>query len=132
MKANFGLLFEWPLKTGFTVYFKQFLVRQHSNYTTVLRQTKSTAPQKKGRRKTRQVRKRAKIRNQYNQAPHLTQDTKGKVTRHHKREPRGQPFPSRQQTDVHESITKQDRNNINDPQKKYRLGMVSKIFYCRA
>ena len=26
------------------------------------------------------VRKRAKIRNQYNQAPHLTQDTSGKVT----------------------------------------------------
>ena len=30
-----------------------------------------------------------------------------------------------QQTDVHESITKQDRNNINDPQKKHRLGKVS-------
>ena len=26
------------------------------------------------------TRKRAKIRNQYNQAPHLTQDTNGKVT----------------------------------------------------
>ena len=40
----------------------------------------------------------AKIRNRYNQVPHLTQDTNGKVTthsRHHKREPRGQPFPSR-------------------------------------
>ena len=44
-----------------------------------------------------QVRKGAKIRNRYNQVPHLTQDTNGKVTnsRHHKREPRGQPFPSR-------------------------------------
>ena len=31
-----------------------------------------------------------------------------------------------QQTDVHESLTKQDRNNINDPQKKHRLGTVSK------
>ena len=30
-----------------------------------------------------------------------------------------------QQTDVHESITKQDRNNINDPQKKHRIGTVS-------
>ena len=54
-----------------------------------------------------------------------------KVTiRHHKREPRGQPsqqVPIRhQQTDLHESITKQDRNNINDPQKKYRIGKVSK------
>ena len=31
-----------------------------------------------------------------------------------------------QQTDVQESITKQDRNNIYDPQKKYHLGTVSK------
>ena len=40
------------------------------------------------------------------------------------------PFPAgdqrQQQTDVHESITKQDRNNINDPQKKHLLGTVSK------
>ena len=47
------------------------------------------------------VRMSAKIRNRYNQAPHLTQDTNGKwesdnfTIRHHKREPRGQPFPSR-------------------------------------
>ena len=27
---------------------------------------------------------------------------------------------------MHESITKQDKNNINEPQKKQRLGMVSK------
>ena len=50
--------------------------------------------------------------------------------RHHKREPRGQPFfqqmtTRHQQTDVHYSITKQDRNNIYDPQKKHRLGTVS-------
>ena len=31
-----------------------------------------------------------------------------------------------QQTDVHESITKQDINNMNDLQKKHRLGRVSK------
>ena len=31
-----------------------------------------------------------------------------------------------QQTDAHESITKQDKNSINDPQKKRRLGTVSK------
>ena len=40
-----------------------------------------------------------KIRNQYNQVPHLNQETtweSGKITiRHHKQEPRGQPFPSR-------------------------------------
>ena len=52
--------------------------------------------------------------------------------RHHKREPRGQVFfqqvtTRHQQTDVHESITKQDRNNILiDPQKKRRLGTVCK------
>ena len=33
---------------------------------------------------------------------------------------------SHQQTDEYESITKQDRNNINDPHKKHRLGTVSK------
>ena len=31
-----------------------------------------------------------------------------------------------QQTDLHESIPKQDRNNINDPQKKHHIGTVSK------
>ena len=31
-----------------------------------------------------------------------------------------------QQTDMHESIAKQDRNNIDDPQKKHRLGTVSR------
>ena len=44
------------------------------------------------------VSKGAKIRNRYNQVPHLTQVTNGKVTNsviHHKRESRGQPFPSR-------------------------------------
>ena len=34
-----------------------------------------------------------------------------------------------QQTDMHEIITKQDRNNINDPKKKHRLGMVSYYFF---
>ena len=82
------------------------------------------------------VRKRAKIRNRYNQAPHPTQDTKGKVTTSQfnktsqtraKRPALSQQMTNRhQQTDVHESITKQDRNNINDPQKKHRIGTVSK------
>ena len=38
------------------------------------------------------------IRNRYNQVPHLTQDTTSesvKITiKHHKREPRGHPFPA--------------------------------------
>ena len=48
--------------------------------------------------------------------------------RHHKREPvlTQQVTTRHQQTDVHESITKQDRNNINDQQKKHRIGTVSK------
>ena len=45
------------------------------------------------------VRKMAKIRNQYSQVPHLTMDTTWEsdksTIRHHKQEPRGQPFPSR-------------------------------------
>ena len=43
-------------------------------------------------------RKRTKIRNRYNQAPHLTQGTNGKVTTtqlYITNEPRCQPFPSR-------------------------------------
>ena len=50
--------------------------------------------------------------------------------RHHKREPTGQPFPSRcPQGNNKQTLTKakqtQDRNDMNDPQKKYRLGKVS-------
>ena len=40
------------------------------------------------------VRKRAKIRNRYNQAPHLTQESNGKVTMS-QLDISGQPFPSR-------------------------------------
>ena len=49
----------------------------------------------------------------------------------HKRETRGQPFPSRwpqgtnKQTHT-KAWQKQDRNNINDPQKKHCLETVSK------
>ena len=47
----------------------------------------------------KKVRKAAKIRNRYNQVPRLTQDTtweRDKNTiKHHKREPIGQPFPSK-------------------------------------
>ena len=60
------------------------------------------------------------IRNEYNQVPHLTHDTNRKVTNsviHHKREPRGQPFPSRwPQGTNKQTCTKalqtQARNNI--------------------
>ena len=66
------------------------------------------------------VRKRAKIRNLYNQAPHLPQDTNGKVTTsqvditYESREVI--PFPAGDHkapiTDAHQSITK-TRQNVN-------------------
>ena len=63
-----------------------------------------------------EVRKRARIRNRYNQAPHLTPNTSGKVTTRVKRSALSQQVTTRhQQTDVLENITKQDRNNVNDP-----------------
>ena len=50
--------------------------------------------------------------------------------RHHKRVPRGQPFPAGNHK---VSISRRERKhnkhkteNMNDPQKKYRLGTVSK------
>ena len=69
------------------------------------------------------VRKRAKIRNRYNKAPHLTQDTNGKVTTSHlditNESQEVSPF---QAGDHKASINirarkhnKKDRNNINDP-----------------
>ena len=78
----------------------------------------------------------AKIRNRYNQVPHLTQDTNGhqleseKLTiRHHKREPRGQPIPSRRpqiNRYAHRHNKHKTEKNMNYPQNKYRLGMVCK------
>ena len=67
------------------------------------------------------VRNRAKIRNRYNQAPH--QDTNGRVTASQVDTTNENPFTAgdhKASTDVHESITKQDRNKINDPQKKHQ------------
>ena len=79
------------------------------------------------------VRKRAKIRNRYNQAPHPTQDTNEKLTTsqpattNESQEISPQPATTmHQQTDAHESTTKQDRNNTNEPQKKHRAGTVRK------
>ena len=86
------------------------------------------------------VSKGAKIRNRYNHVPHLTQDTNGKVkltvdTTNESQEV--SPFPvgdhkahiNRRTQNI--ANTRQNKN-IKDPQKKYRLGTVSKIFYWRA
>ena len=81
-----------------------------------------------------------KIRNRYNQVPHLIQDTNGKVTNSQldttnesleiSRFPAGDH--KAQIKDMHKGITTQDRKNINDPQKKYHLGTVSKDIHRRA
>ena len=74
--------------------------------------------------------------NRYNQAPHLAQDTNGKMTTSQlditNESQEVSAFSAgdqrHQQTDLYESITKQDTNNINDPEKKNRLGTVSKKY----
>ena len=87
------------------------------------------------------VSKGAKIRDRYNQVPHLTQDTNGKVANSHSdtinERQEVSPFPA---GDHKAHINRRAQNiantrqnkNIKDPQKKYRLGTVSKIFYWRA
>ena len=83
------------------------------------------------------VRKRAKIRKQYNQASHLTQDTKGKVATSQLYITNDSqvvsPFPaSDHQASINRCGQKHNKN-INNPQKRHRLGTVSKnIFYLRA
>ena len=71
---------------------------------------------------TVEVSKGAKIRNRYNQVPHLTQDTNGKVTklivRHHKREPRGQPFPSRWPQRTYNRRTQRHSKHLTEKKHK--------------
>ena len=86
------------------------------------------------------VSKGAKIRNRYNQVLHLTQDTNGKVTntqldtKHESQEV--SPFPAGDhKAHINRHAKRHSKHktekNIKDPQKKYRLGTVSKIFYWR-
>ena len=83
----------------------------------------------------------AKIRNLYNQVPYLTQDTNGKVTNSQldtTNESQGSALSQQETTkhiwtDAHKDIANTRQNkNIKDPQKKFRLRTVSKIFYWRA
>ena len=87
------------------------------------------------------VSKGAKIRNRYNQAPHLTRDTNGEVTNSQldttNESQEINPFPAGDHNAHKNRRAQRHRNtrqnkNIQDPQKKYRLGTVSKIFYWRA
>ena len=71
------------------------------------------------------VRKRAKIRNRYNQVPHLTQDTTREsdkhTIKHHKREPRGQPFPSRWPQGINRPMRKHNKHKTEIPANKKTL-----------
>ena len=82
------------------------------------------------------VSKGAKIRNRYNQVPHLTQDTNGKVTNSQWDTKNGiqevSPFQAGDQKAHLNRRTQRHSKHKKDPQKKYRLGTVSKIFYLRA
>ena len=105
------------------------MTKECHNHILIITYYRPTTESKNGNK----LRKRAKVRNRYNQAPHLTQDTNGKVTNSQlditNESQEVSPFPAgdhKASTDVHEIITKQDRNSINDPQKKHRLGTVSK------
>ena len=87
------------------------------------------------------VGKGAKIRNRYNQVPHLTQNTNRKRTN-------SQLDTTNKSQEVSPFLAGDDKAHINrltqrhskhktkktqkNPQKKYHPGMVSKIFYWRA
>ena len=87
------------------------------------------------------ISKGAKIRNRYNQVPHLTQDTNGKVTNSQldttNESQEVCPFPAGDnKAHINRRIQRHSKHktekNIKDPQKKYRLGRVSKTFYWSA
>ena len=89
----------------------------------------------------KKVSKGAKIRNRYNQVPHLTQGTNGKVTNSQldttNKSQEVSPFPAGDhKVHINRHAQRHSKHktekNIKDPQKKCRLGTVSKIFYWRA
>ena len=80
----------------------------------------------------------AKIRNRYNQVPHLTKDTNRKVTNSQlcttNESQVVSPFPAGDhKAQINRHAQRHNKHmtekNIKDPQKKYRLGTGSKIFY---
>ena len=86
------------------------------------------------------VSKCAMIRNRYNQVPHLTQDTNGKVTNSQlhttNKSQVVSPFPAGDdKAHIKRCAQRHSKHktekNIKDSQKKYCLGKVSKIFYRR-
>ena len=88
-----------------------------------------------------EVSKGAKIRNRYNPVPHLAQDTNGKVTNSQlyttNESQEVSPFPAGDhKAQINRRTQRHNKHKtektIKDPQKKYRLGTVSKVFYGRA
>ena len=82
---------------------------------------------------TNEVRKTARIRNQYNQVPHLSQDTKWEsnkiilnITNKSQEVSPSLQVTTRQQWTDGKAWQTQGINNTNDPQKKYHLGTLSK------
>ena len=71
------------------------------------------------------VKKGANIRNRYNQAPQLIQNTNGKVTTSQlditNSSHKVSPFPAGDHKTCTHALQKQGRNNINDPQKSTAL-----------
>ena len=87
------------------------------------------------------VSKRTTIRNRYNHVPHLIQVTNGKVTNSQldttKESQAVNPIPAGDYKAHINRLTQRHsgqktEKTIKDPQKKYCLGTVSKIFYWRA
>ena len=87
------------------------------------------------------ISKTAKIRNRYNQVPHLAQDTNGKVTNSQvdttNESQEVSPFPAGDNKAhinrrAQRHSTHKTEKSIKYPQKKYGLGTISKIFYWRA
>ena len=92
-------------------------------------------------RSTITVSKGAKIKNRHNQVPQLTQDTNGKETNSQldttNESQEVSPFPAGDhKAHINRRPQRQSKHktekNIKDPQKKYRLGTIGKIFYWRA
>ena len=80
-----------------------------------------------------------KIRNRYNQVPHLIQDTKwennNRTIQQNKWEPRGQPFPSRWPQGSKKQTEKHDKHNTEITQMFHRSNALEwsvKVFYWRA
>ena len=85
-----------------------------------------------GHRSDKIVSKGAKIRNQYNQVPHLIQDTNGKVTNSHLDTTNESQEVSSYPAGDHKAHTNRraqrhskHKTEKKDLQKKYRLGTVS-------